>query len=897
MRNFYKIFRTFLFCSILGASIYANAQAYTENFDDITTLAGSGWVTQNNSSPVGTLSWFQGNSVAAGGPFDAYNGAANAYLAVNYNSTTGGTGTISNWQITPNRTIRNGDVFTFYTRKYDAGTDYPDRLELRMSTNGASTNVGVGAASVGDFTTLLLSINPTLVVAGYPYTWTQYTVTISGLPAPTSGRIAFRYFVTAAGPTGTNSDYIGIDNVVYTPYICPTFTILPASLPSGTAGTNYNQSFSQTGALGAPSYAVTAGAIPPGLTLSSGGSLSGVPSATGTFNFTATVADASGCSGSAFYSLTINCSTGGASISTFPSLCSNGTIYTLTEGSPAGGVYSGVGVSGQQFDPASGTQTVTYTYTDPYGCIQTADAQLTVNTAPTVTLNSFSAVCDNSGLVSLSGGSPAGGLWSGTNVSGTDFDPAGGTQQIIYTYTDGNGCSASDTNNFPVNAAPIVTLNAFSAVCDNSGVVALSGGSPAGGSWSGTNVSGTDFDPAGGTQQITYTYTDGNGCSASDTNNFPVNVAPTVTLSAFSAVCDNSGVVALSGESPAGGSWTGTNVSGTDFDPAGGAQQITYTYTDGNGCSASDTKNFPVNTAPVVLATVNDSVVCSGDSVILSGSGALTYIWTNSVVDGVPFSISATDSYTVTGTDGNNCSNSDDITINVNLLPSVVAHASDAEICKGDSVTLYGSGAETYVWNHSVSDNVAFEPSATLTYMVTGTDVNGCKKSDSLEIIVHPLPVVTISTPPTTVCIDASPIILSGTPSGGTWSGSGVSGNTFTPSVADSGVHLIIYTFTDSNICSASDSVNITVNPCAGFEESLSDIRVIVYPNPNNGNFILDLYAASEIIIYNSLGAVVLSQSMPAGKNTVDLGSYPDGIYMISVIKDGNRKMMRIIKQ
>jgi len=825
MRKIFTIFRTLLFCSILGASISANAQAYTENFDDITTLAGSGWFTQNNSSPLGSLSWFQGTSVAASGPFDAYNGAANAYLAVNFNSTAG-SGTISNWQISPNRTLRNGDVFTFYTRKPSlTGTDYPDRLELRLSTNGASTNVGTGAASVGDFPILLLSINPTLVVGGYPYTWTQYTVTISGLPAPTSGRIAFRYYVTSAGPTGTNSDYIGIDNVVYTPYICPSFTISPASLPSGTAGTNYTLSFSQTGALGAPSYAITAGAIPPGLTLSSGGLLSGIPTATGTFNFTITVADVSGCSGSAPYSITINCPTGGASLNTFSSLCSNEPLYTLTEGIPAGGDYSGVGVTGGQFDPASGTQTITYTFTDPYGCIQTADAQLTVTAAPTVSLNSFSAVCDNSGLVSLFGESPAGGTWSGTNVSGNEFDPASGTQDITYTYTDGNGCSASDTK----------TLT--------------------------------------------------------------VNVAPTVTLSAFSAVCDNSGLVSLSGESPAGGTWSGINVLGNEFDPAGGTQNITYTYTDGNGCSASDTKNFPVNAAPVVLATANDSLICSGDSVILSGTGALTYIWTNGVIDGVPFGISATGSYSVTGTDGNNCSNSDDITINVNLLPSVVAHASDAEICKGDSTTLYGSGAETYIWNHSVTDNVAFVPSATLTYRVTGTDLNGCKKSDSLEIIVHLLPVVTISTPPITVCVDAAPIILSGTPSGGTWSGSGITGNTFTPSAADSGVQLIIYSYIDSNICSASDSVNITVNLCAGIEESLSDIAVKVYPNPNNGNFSLDLNASSEIIIYNLLGAVILSQNMPAGKNTVDLGSYPNGIYMITAIKDGNRKMIRLIKQ
>jgi len=291
---------------LAGSLGSACAQSFTENFDDITTLQGNGWVLQNNSTPVGSRGWFQGTPVSAAGPFDAYNGATNAYIAADYNST-GNTGTISNWLLAPNRTLRNGDVFQFYTRKTTVvGTEYPDRLEVRMSTNGASSNVGSGAAGLGDFTTLLLSINPSLVAGGYPQVWTQYTITMSGLPAPTSGRMGFRYFVTGGGEFGTNSDYIGIDNTVYTPYVCPAFTVSPNTLSNASYGQAYSQSLSQTGALGAPSYAVTAGALPPGLTLSASGTLSGTPTALGTFSFTVTVADNSGCSGSQAYSITVN---------------------------------------------------------------------------------------------------------------------------------------------------------------------------------------------------------------------------------------------------------------------------------------------------------------------------------------------------------------------------------------------------------------------------------------------------------------------------------------------------------------------------------------------------------------------------------------------------------------
>jgi subtilisin-like proprotein convertase family protein len=205
-----NIYAKIAFCLGLIFSVQAYAQSYSESFVDITTLPGSDWVTDNNSTTIGTTGWFQG----APATFPANSGATNGYIAANFNNTTG-TNTISNWLITPNRVYENGDVFTFYTRTVNSPT-FPDRLQVRLSTNGASTNCGTLSTDVGDFTTLLLEINPTLTTGAYPNVWTQYTITLSGLVGPTSGRIAFRYFVTGGGPTGANSDYIGIDDVVYT---------------------------------------------------------------------------------------------------------------------------------------------------------------------------------------------------------------------------------------------------------------------------------------------------------------------------------------------------------------------------------------------------------------------------------------------------------------------------------------------------------------------------------------------------------------------------------------------------------------------------------------------------------------------------------------------------------
>ena len=182
--------------------------SWTEEFDDIALLPGRGWAMINNSSPLGSNSWFQGNSNV----FTAHQGADEAYIAANFMSTAD-VGTISNWLLTPEMAVNNGDSLSFWTRSI--GSNWPDRLEVRWSSSGSSTNVGATATSVGDFNTLLLSINPALTGDGYPQTWTRYVVEISGLSGPVNGRIAFRYFVTNGGPSGSNSDYIGIDTVTF----------------------------------------------------------------------------------------------------------------------------------------------------------------------------------------------------------------------------------------------------------------------------------------------------------------------------------------------------------------------------------------------------------------------------------------------------------------------------------------------------------------------------------------------------------------------------------------------------------------------------------------------------------------------------------------------------------
>src|SRR5204863_9593004 len=152
---------------------------------------------------------------------------------------TTGSNTISNWPLTPPLSLANGDTMTFYTRTVNP-PDFADRLQVWRSTNGGSVNVGTTPTSTGDFTVLMLDINPTYTTTGYPSAWTQFTVTVSGLASPTTGRLAFRYFVENGGPSGTNSTYIGIDrfqvnHTCTNPTPTPPPTPTPSPSPTATA--------------------------------------------------------------------------------------------------------------------------------------------------------------------------------------------------------------------------------------------------------------------------------------------------------------------------------------------------------------------------------------------------------------------------------------------------------------------------------------------------------------------------------------------------------------------------------------------------------------------------------------------------------------------------------------
>jgi hypothetical protein len=409
------------------------------------------------------------------------------------------------------------------------------------------------------------------------------------------------------------------------------------------------------------------------------------------------------------------------------------------------------------------------------------------------------------------------------------------------------------------------------------------------------------FSVTVGTNTYTTTgvYTDvlvnAEGCDSTVTTTLTVHALPTVGAnSTSSAICAGNSVT-LNGTGANTYTWTGSVTDNVAFTPAA-TDTYTVTGTDGNGCTGTATVSVTVNALPAVNANATSTTVCAGDQVTLTGSGATNYTWTGTVTDNVPFTPAATDTYTVTGTDGNGCSNTDEVTVTVNTLPAVTANTTAAVVCAGDQVTLTGSGATNYTWTGNVTDNVAFTPAATDTYTVTGTDGNGCSNTDEVTVTVNGLPAVTMVLPFDTACQTLTSVALSGeSPAGGTWSGPGVTGNSFDPTAAGLGMVAIDYTYTDVNGCTASAQDSVWVDICMDITEN-NGTELMIYPNPTSGVFMINAAAGTTVEITDALGQVVKSFTATTSMTEVNITNMNSGVYFVRTINGDATTTTRVVK-
>ncbi|MGL5889935.1 MAG: beta strand repeat-containing protein, partial [Bacteroidia bacterium] len=418
-------------------------------------------------------------------------------------------------------------------------------------------------------------------------------------------------------------------------------------------------------------------------------------------------------------------------------------------------------------NPGSTSPTVSTAYnvliTNPAGCTVNPSTTVTVNPLPTVGASASAASICTGGSSNLTATGASTYSWMPGSLTGATVtvSPVSTTTYTV-TGTDANGCQNTAQVTVVVNTLPAVTASATPAtICDGATSNLLASGAVSytwmPGSLSGAAVAVTPSS----TTTYTVTGTDANGCVNTANTTVTVNSLPTVNASATATTICAGASTTLSATGASTYVWMPGSLSGASVSvtPAATAT-YTVTGTDGNGCDAVTTITITVNTLPTVGASASPAAVCIGGSASLTGTGATTYVWNPGNLSGSTVSVSpaSTTTYTVTGTDANGCDNTDVVTVTVNPLPTIGVSATNAAICVGSSATLNATGGVSYSWMPgSLSGaSVTVSPVTSTTYTVTGTDANGCQNTALITIIVDPLPVITASASPTSLCIGGS---------------------------------------------------------------------------------------------------------------------------------------------
>jgi len=352
-----------------------------------------------------------------------------------------------------------------------------------------------------------------------------------------------------------------------------------------------------------------------------------------------------------------------------------------------------------------------------------------------ITTTGVTSICNgSSAMLTAAVSSYAGGtfVWNNTITGNIINVSPSSTTTYTVTYTSLDGCISTATTTVTVITPSVGAIANPGNVCKGDPVILFGSGANSY-TWSGGVTNGVSFIPSTTT---TYTVTGSNITNGCSTATITVVVNPIVTANATAtAVCAGSPVT-LTGSGGASYSWSGGVTNGISFVP-NATTTYTVTGTNTNSCSNTATITVAVNPLPTIIASATANAICAGTSIILTGSGANLYAWTGGVINGNAFTPSSTNTYTVTGTDANNCSGTATKTIIVDPLPIVTANASATNIFAGTPVTLTGSGAASYSWSGGVTNGVSFIPNATATYTVTGT-TNSCSSTATITIIVNP---------------------------------------------------------------------------------------------------------------------------------------------------------------
>ena len=212
---------------------------------------------------------------------------------------------------------------------------------------------------------------------------------------------------------------------------------------------------------------------------------------------------------------------------------------------------------------------------------------------PTITASGSTTFCEGE-IVLLTSSQGTGNEWSDGFTGQNNSVTTAGSYTV--TYTDGNGCSAtSDPTVVNVNPIPSVDGGPDQSICEGTQTV-LTGSGALSYTWDNEVIDGEAFTP---TSTITYnlTGTDANGCSNTDQVIIIVNALPVITMAELDSVCIEDGTFELIVATPTGGMYVGPGISNNELNPsiAGlGIHTISYSYTDANGCTNSETIDIEI---------------------------------------------------------------------------------------------------------------------------------------------------------------------------------------------------------------------------------------------------------------------------------------------------------------
>lgn len=578
-----------------------------------------------------------------------------------------------------------------------------------------------------------------------------------------------------------------------------------------------------------------------------------VPGQLGVVDLTYTHTDANGCTNTDQVSITVEdlVQVADAGVDTF--FC-QGPDPVLLPASPAGGTWVGAGPGGLFTPVTVGAFMVTYTY-GTGTCATNDQLEVQVLPSPAITLPPDIVRCADDAPVEL-GGTPGGGTWSGVGVSGPPFtfDPSAapdGPHVLTYSYTDASGCSSSGQLNATVNALPVVDAGPDVQLCDQPIPFPLAA-MPAGGTWSAASFNVTPagvITPGGvGSDVLTYSFTDAAGCSGQDQVDVEViAIDEPADAGNDTAICVLSGPLLLTA-SPAGGSWSGPQVSSTGEFDASVPGSYTLTYSTGTAtCLLQDQVVVTVHPLPMVDA--GDAIAtCLDGGVQLLAAFPAGGTWSGNGVDalgnfdpllalpgGNPLTYSFADPST-------GCLNTDNTLVTVEPLP-IAGFTHDPVACVNVAFpfTNTSTGASTYVWDFgdgSASPSAQpfhayAAPGTYVVRLVAITDA-GCRDTILSTLVVWDIPQAAIVLSTDTGCGPLEVAFTNNTTGDGlqyAWDFGGLDGSTdqtpgpFTFPPDPQAAITYVVTLTATNTCGQDESsgqVTVIPTPTAAFGPNLN---------------------------------------------------------------------------